>query len=104
MAAFYPGQSARALLRKHAAVLLALVLLVCGIAEAAHTHHDDDHLLRGVATQCSLCLAVHSPAQTASINPAPTLAVCFLIGPTCEPQLLSRLSLPSIFIRPPPAA
>ena len=98
-------QFVRSRWRAHSAVLLALLLLLSGAAQAAHWHADGlDHSL-GVRDEanCSLCLAGHAPAQQVRVCQAPVLVECAILLLAPARQLLAQQTIASPFIRPPPA-
>ena len=95
-------QNDRSILRRIAASFFVLVLLVFTGAEAIHAHAAANRDNPRTETHCLLCVAGHSavaPAQTGFI---PVTFSSVIIPATAEPQLYSRLSVPSAFIRPPP--
>lgn len=87
--------------RKWTAVFFALVVAGFGFVQAVHAH-DAVAGRTSPASHCSLCVAAHNAAvvTAAGAAPLPVLRSARIAIP--EPQLQSRLQLPSSFIRPPP--
>lgn len=98
------SQFDRTWLLKWTAMLFVLVVAVGGFVQAVHMH---DGLAPGdgpvaPASHCLICVAAHSAPVITTISFAPVLAITATIVAAAEPQLRSRLSIPSAFIRPPP--
>ena len=94
-------QFGRPLLQKLTALFFVLVMAGFGFVQAVHAH---DALAGKSAPEshCSLCVVAHSAAliSPASAAPAPVFESYRLA--VVEPQLQSRLQVPSSYIRPPP--
>ena len=99
-------QSAGARWRGHGAILLVLLMLLGGIAQAAHWHADglDHSRANGTESNCTLCLAMHAPAQAVQICQAPALAQCAMLQVAMGRQMLAQQSVSTPCIRPPPTA
>jgi hypothetical protein len=93
------SQFDRTLSMKLTVVFVLLVFAVSVTVEAAHFHPDT-----ASETHCSLCLSAHSAPAPSQISTAPVLAQVLAPAESSEPQLQSRLFVPSASIRPPPAA
>ena len=94
-------QFERPLLRKWTALLFVLVMAGFGFVQAVHVH-DAAVNQSAPASHCSLCVVAHSAAliTPGTTAPAPVSDSARLV--VLEPQLQSRLQVPSTYIRPPP--
>jgi hypothetical protein len=82
---------------------LFVVLLITGIGFVQSVHLHDDLAPSGpTRSHCALCVFSHSPAVVTAARTAPIVATNFRSPQAQEPQLRSRLMLPSFSIRPPP--
>jgi hypothetical protein len=95
-------QNDRSKLRQLAAAFVVLVLLVFTSAEAVHAHRTTNKDNPRTESHCLLCVAGHSAAAPTQATIAPIAFASLIFQSASEPQLHSRLSLPSSFIRPPP--
>jgi hypothetical protein len=87
------------------AVVLAVVLFaVLATAEIAHFHPVVSGASSAPASHCPLCMAAHSAAAPTQVIATLVFALVFAPAESSEPQLLSRLFVPSTSIRPPPPA
>ena len=84
---------------KWAVLLAVLMFFVFATAEVVHFHP-----VTTPESHCSLCMASHSAAAPTQVSAAPVLALIFAPAESAEPQLQSRLFVPSASIRPPPPA
>jgi predicted transporter len=92
--------------RGHGAILLALLMLLGGIAQAAHWHADglDHSRANGTESNCTLCLAMHAPAQEVQVCQLPVLVQCAMLQVVLGRQMLAQQTISTPCIRPPPTA
>ncbi|HEU5400683.1 MAG TPA: hypothetical protein VFU86_04955 [Terriglobales bacterium] len=95
-------QNDRSTFRQLAAAFVVLVLLVFTSAEAVHAHTATSTDNPRTESHCLLCVAGHSAAAPTQVSIAPIAFASLIFQSVSEPQLHSRLSVPSSFIRPPP--
>jgi len=95
-------QNDRSTVRQLAAAFVVLVLLVFTSAEAVHRHAAVNSDNPQAESHCLLCVAGHSAAAPTQTSIAPVAFASLIFQSASEPQLHSRLSIPSSFIRPPP--
>jgi hypothetical protein len=69
--------------------------------QAVHVH-DAVAGQSSPASHCSLCVAGHNAAVITPVNAAPAPVMESAVLAVSEPQLQSRLQVPSSYIRPPP--
>jgi hypothetical protein len=91
---------------KWSALFLVLVVAVFGFVQAVHVHDGlaTDDNPTSASTHCLICVASHSAPVVTTVSFAPALAHTATVTSVADPQLSSRLSIPSAFIRPPPQA
>jgi hypothetical protein len=99
------SQFDRSLFQKWTALFFVLVIAAFGMVQAVHIHSElaPHGGLNESATHCSLCLATHSAATITEADPTPipvVLSAAVFVG---RSQAKSRLAVPTLFIRPPPA-
>lgn len=88
-------------LRRLTAVFV--VLLVASVSFLGSVHQHDEFARSGaVHSHCALCIFSHSPAAVTATRSAPVPVRDVAELAFAEPQLRSRLLIPSAFIRPPP--
>ncbi|MDT8067813.1 MAG: hypothetical protein ROO76_06555 [Terriglobia bacterium] len=97
-----PLQNDRSTLRQLAATLFVLALVVFATAQLIHAHNPANPNSPKSESHCLLCVAAHSMAAPAQAAVAAITFDYLIIKAMPEPQLYSRLSVPSFFIRPPP--
>lgn len=90
-------------LRRLATTLVVLLMVVFATAREVHNHSSANDLNPN-ESHCSLCMAVHSAAAPAQATTALVVFTSYLFEVAAETQPHSRLSIPSTFIRPPPAS
>jgi hypothetical protein len=88
-------------LRKWTAVFFVLVMTGFGYVQAVHAH-DVLKEQTSPAAHCSLCVVAHSAAVTTPVSAVQAPIVESAAFVQADPQLQSRLQVPSAFIRPPP--
>ena len=88
-------------LEKWTAVFFVLVMAGIGFVQAVHVH-DAVAGQTSPASHCSLCVVSHNAAVISPAHAAPALVAESAEVVLSEPQLQSRLRIPSSFIRPPP--
>ena len=88
--------------RRLTAVFVVLLIAGLGFVESVHLHEGVDPS-GAVNTHCALCVLSHIPAVVTTARSAPAPVLDFVSLPSAEPQLHSRLLVPSLSIRPPPS-
>jgi hypothetical protein len=95
-------QNDRSTFRRIAATFFVLALVAFATAQLIHAHNPANPTSTQSESHCLLCVAAHSAAAPAQAAIAPVTSQYYILHVVSEPQLRSRLTLPSSFIRPPP--
>jgi hypothetical protein len=95
------SQFDKSLFRRLTAVFAVLLIAGFGFVQSVHLH-DESAPSSATHSHCALCAFSHSPAVATAARSAPIPVLSFTSLQSVEPQLHSRLLLPSVSIRPPP--
>jgi hypothetical protein len=96
------GQFGKSGLRRWAArICILLVLLMVGV-EATHAHPDAAS--PRTSSPCAICISVHANAPAVAFHPLPTLSALETVAIAFQENGKGILREISLFIRPPPAS